>query len=105
MNAALFDAAVVAGDLKSPNVLVDAKFRAKVADFGLSQKKHLGISTRRGEDGPSGTPFWMAPELLAGRSPLHASFRHFIADAVTFCKGAFAMRHWEVPGSPRCCYV
>jgi serine/threonine protein kinase len=30
-----------------------------VADFGLTQKKMLGAV---------GTPFWMAPELLAGVS-------------------------------------
>ena len=42
-------------DLKAANILVDRQFRAKVADFGLSQKKQLG---------GTGTPFWMAPELL-----------------------------------------
>jgi len=38
---------------------VDSRFRAKVADFGLSQKKQIG---------GVGTPFWMAPELLRGES-------------------------------------
>ena len=50
---------VIHGDLKAQNVLVDSKFRAKVADFGLSQKKRVGAT---------GTPLWMAPELLRGDS-------------------------------------
>jgi serine/threonine protein kinase/ABC-type phosphate/phosphonate transport system substrate-binding protein len=50
---------VIHGDLKAQNVLVDSKFRAKVADFGLSQKRKIGAT---------GTPLWMAPELLRGES-------------------------------------
>jgi serine/threonine protein kinase len=50
---------VIHGDLKALNVLVDSKFHAKVADFGLSQKSQ---SLR------SGTPLWMAPEVLRGET-------------------------------------
>ena len=53
------DPKVIHGDLKSANILVDTRFRAKVADFGLSQKKNMG---------GTGTPFWMAPELLRRES-------------------------------------
>jgi serine/threonine protein kinase len=55
---------VIHGDLKAQNVLVDSNFRAKVADFGLSQKKDVGFV---------GTPYWMAPELLMGKSSQNPS--------------------------------
>ena len=42
--------------MKAANVLVDAKFSAKVTDFGFSIKEKVGAS---------GTPYWMAPELLS----------------------------------------
>ena len=53
------DPQIVHGDMKAQNVLVDTRFHAKVADFGLSQKNRFGRSSSC-----TGTPFWMAPELL-----------------------------------------
>eukprot|EP00980_Cylindrotheca_fusiformis_P009419 scaffold2058_cov115-Cylindrotheca_fusiformis.AAC.12 len=51
---------VVHCDIKSANILVDSRFRAKVADFGLSHEKYV--------NGITGTAYWMAPELLRGES-------------------------------------
>ncbi|CAJ1970313.1 unnamed protein product [Cylindrotheca closterium] len=50
---------VIHGDLKSQNILIDSKFRAKLSDFGFSNRK---------PDKATGTPLWMAPELLSGQS-------------------------------------
>eukprot|EP00980_Cylindrotheca_fusiformis_P012051 scaffold2863_cov114-Cylindrotheca_fusiformis.AAC.3 len=51
---------VIHCDIKSANILVDNRFRAKVADFGLSHEKYA--------NGITGTAYWMAPELLRGES-------------------------------------
>ncbi|KAL6748992.1 kinase-like domain-containing protein, partial [Haematococcus lacustris] len=50
-------------DLKTPNILVDAANRIKIADFGLSTVRQATfVSCGNGNGG--GTPEWMAPEVL-----------------------------------------
>ena len=48
-------------DLKSLNILLDASYRAKLSDFGLSRVK--AVNSSEFEAGKAGTAFWIAPEL------------------------------------------
>lgn len=48
-------------DLKSPNILLDERWRVKIADFGLSKIRQRTFVSSGAADG---TPEWMAPELL-----------------------------------------
>ncbi|KAF7359797.1 hypothetical protein MVEN_00704900 [Mycena venus] len=59
----LHSVAIVHGDLRGGNVLVDDNGHARLADFGLAgfvDAENTGKSSTRG-----GTTRWMAPELLA----------------------------------------
>jgi transcriptional regulator with GAF, ATPase, and Fis domain len=59
---------VVHGDLKPENVLVEPGPNAKLVDFGLSTG-----GGARALEGISGTPRYLAPEVLAGEAPTPAS--------------------------------
>ncbi|XP_076921752.1 putative serine/threonine-protein kinase SIS8 [Bidens hawaiensis] len=52
---------IVHRNLKSSNLLADKNWALKVGDFGLSRIKHeTYLATNTG----TGTPHWMAPEIL-----------------------------------------
>ncbi len=57
---------IVHGDIKPGNAIIDAHGRAHVIDFGLSRV--VGEHHRK-STGLSGTPPFMAPELLRGKAP------------------------------------
>lgn len=67
--AAIHDAGIVHGDVKSDNVLVGVRGECKLIDFGLAQ---VQFSRQRGDrsavpaDYLSGTPDYMAPEVIRG---------------------------------------
>jgi len=60
------DPMVIHRDLNTSNLLVDGTWTVKVSDFGFSQIKKRG-EVLRDEETTRGTPYWMAPELLAFR--------------------------------------
>jgi tRNA A-37 threonylcarbamoyl transferase component Bud32/ankyrin repeat protein len=55
------------GDLKSPNILLDYQFKAKLSDFGFSALKALSVAFSLDKEG---SVRWMAPELF-DENPTH----------------------------------
>lgn len=55
-------------DLKPGNVLIDARGRVRILDFGLSSWSRVGAPRVERGLGPSGTPGYMAPEQARGNA-------------------------------------
>ncbi|CBJ30846.1 similar to CG1848-PA, isoform A/ leucine rich repeat protein [Ectocarpus siliculosus] len=90
--AFLHSKATVHGDLKSANVLLDGRGRAKIGDFGTSRwaqntERSTGLATYTTNPGPSThiSLAWTAPEVLEAKETSKASDVY-----------SFGMVAWEV---------
>lgn len=72
-------------DIKSPNLLIDEDWTAKIADFGLS--RYLDDRTRS----RAGSPLWVAPEILQNQGFNRAS------DVYSFAIVMWEMIAWDEP--------
>jgi serine/threonine protein kinase len=82
--AAVHAHGVIHGDLKPSNVFLaeSGPSPAKIVDFGLSKIEGLERLTRTGE--LTGTPAYMAPELLTGASELDARIDQYALGVVLY---------------------
>lgn len=82
--AAVHAHGVIHGDLKPSNVFLadHGPSPAKIVDFGLSKIEGLERLTRTGE--LTGTPAYMAPELLTGASELDARIDQYALGVVLY---------------------
>jgi serine/threonine protein kinase len=60
---------VVHRDLKPANLMLDAKGRLKLADFGLATVIHESLSRASGHVVLGGTPAYMSPQQVKGQPP------------------------------------
>jgi serine/threonine protein kinase len=78
-------------DIKSPNILVNAAWKAKVCDLNLA-KAAAGLSSQLSSAGAL-NPRWLAPEVLAGGGASLAS------DVFSFGVVLWELLTWQAPWS------
>lgn len=116
---AMHRAGIVHGDIKCDNIMVeslaDGSEAAKLIDFGLAEVEHAGPGEQLADGMVSGTPEYMAPEVICGRGSSPASDMYaagvvlyeLLTGATPFCGGTSAQvlrRHLDedvVPPSLR----
>ena len=69
-------------DLKSLNVLLDDRLRARLSDFGLAKLKHQSRSTSTVSGKSVGTTAWKAPEIF-GLNPKYSTASDVYAYGIT----------------------
>ena len=60
---------IVHRDLKPTNLMLDAKGRLKVVDFGIAASISESVSRVSKQVGSSGTPVYMSPQQMMGENP------------------------------------
>ena len=78
-------------DLKSPNILIDAHWRIKIADFGLSKLQHKTLTSGMN----NGTPEWMAPEILRAEEKISGTAADVYAYGVILWEMLTGQKPWE----------
>jgi predicted Ser/Thr protein kinase len=92
--AAVHEQGLIHRDLKPPNVMIDGRGRAKLADFGLA----AFAEDVSGAEIRSGTPAYMAPEQLEGREATARSDIYalgLVLYEVFTGREAYPARSWE----------
>jgi len=85
--------AILHRDLKSPNMLVTAEWRVKVADFGLSKMSDLIADSTAMSTVQNNNPRWLAPEVLEGGGATAGR----PSDVFSFGIVMWELLTWEVP--------
>lgn len=78
---------IIHGDLKSNNILIDDNYYPKICDFGIARF----VDQKGDSEIPSGTPCWMAPEMLKGEQYGKE------VDVYSFAMILYEMLTYEIP--------